>query len=180
VVGSLPGRRILLTGASGGVGHYFVEMAAAGGACVTAVSSTEARGRRLLELGACGIVTGVPEAGDPFDVVIETVGGDVFGQAWRRLRHRGLFVWMGQASRRPPTMDFFDWTGGRNATMRKFLYSDDGTDDAADLATLVRLVDTGRLHPEIGRTGDWSETPDALADLVARRVRGNVVLEVTT
>jgi NADPH:quinone reductase-like Zn-dependent oxidoreductase len=180
VVGSLPGRTILLTGASGGVGHYFVELAAAGGAVVTAVCSTEDRGRRLLELGACRIVSDVSQAAGPFDVVIETIGGDVFGRAWRQLDHRGLFVWMGQASRTPPTIDFFDWTGGSNATLRKFLYSDHETDEAADLATLVRLVAHGRLHPEIGRTDDWSRTSEALDDLVNRRVRGNVVLEVTT
>jgi len=180
VVGALPGRRILMTGASGGVGHYFVELAAAGGARVTAVCSTLTRGRRLLDRGACGVVTDVAQAHGPFDIVVETVGGDVFGRAWRQLAHRGLFVWMGQVSRQPSTIDFFDWTGGSNATMRKFLYTDDEADDSADLATLVQLVAQGRLHPEIGRTDNWSRTPEVLGDLLNRAVRGNVVLEVTT
>jgi NADPH2:quinone reductase len=177
-VGSLPGRSILLTGASGGVGHYFVEIAAASGARVTAVCSTHERGRRLTELGADTIVTDVSGAEGPFDVVIETVGGEVFPRAWRKLEDRGLFIWMGQASRQPPTIDFFDWAGGSNATMRKFLYADHDTDEASDLATLVRLVEAGRLHPEIGRTDHWTSTPVVLTDLVNRRIRGNVVLEV--
>ena len=63
--------------------------------------------------------------------------------------------------------------------MRKFLYSDSDVDTAHDLATLVRLVAAGRLHPEIGRTADWTGTPEVLTELVNRRIRGNVVLEVS-
>jgi NADPH:quinone reductase-like Zn-dependent oxidoreductase len=179
VIGALPSRNILLTGASGGVGHYFVELAAAAGARVTAFTSTAARGERLRDLGAQRVVTNLDDAAGPFDVVVESVGGEVFPAAWRRLHPRGLFVWMGQASRRAPMFDFFDWTGGHSATLRKFLYSDSDIDDGADLATLVRLVAAGRLHPEIGLHAPWSDTRDALAALVARRVRGNAVLEVT-
>jgi hypothetical protein len=43
----------------------------------------------------------------------------------------------------------------------------------------VRLVNTGRLHPEIALVTDWTNTGAVLADLLARRIRGNAVLEVT-
>lgn len=179
VIGALPGRSILLTGASGGVGHYFVELAAGLGARITAVTSSTARGRRLADLGASEIVTDIADAGGPFDVVVESVGGEVFPAAWRHLHPRGLFVWMGQASRRPATIDFFDWTGGANATLRKFLYSDSDIAESDDLATLVRLVAADRLHPEIDLIADWATTADVLDSLLARRIRGNAVLEVT-
>lgn len=179
VIDALPGRSILLTGASGGVGHYFVELAAGLGARVTAVTSSAARGERLAELGAAEIVTDVADARGPFDVVIDSVGGDVFSAAWRRLRPRGLFVWMGQASRAKPTIDFFDWSGGTGATLRKFLYSDSDVPPGDDLATLVRLVETGRLHPEIGVLTGWANTSRVITELLARRIRGNAVLEVT-
>lgn len=52
--------------------------------------------------------------------------------------------------------------------------------DADDLATLVRLVDRGHLHPEIGRTDPWHNTPAVLDALLARQIRGNAVLEVTS
>ncbi len=72
-----------------------------------------------------------------------------------RLTNRGLLVWLGQASRQPPVLDFFDWRGGASATLRKFDYEDSEVSDGDDLATLVRLVTSGHLHPEIGllRTG---------------------------
>ncbi|HEU5008865.1 MAG TPA: zinc-binding dehydrogenase [Jatrophihabitantaceae bacterium] len=178
-VGALPGRSVLITGASGGVGHYFVELAAGLGARITALCSSAGRGRRLIELGAERVITNLDEARGPYDIVVESVGGDLFPAAWRLLSDRGLFVWMGQASRTPPTIDFFDWTGGANAQLRKFLYSDSDISDGDDLATLVRLVATGRLHPEIGLLTDWTNTGEAIAELLARRIRGNAVLEVT-
>jgi hypothetical protein len=48
-----------------------------------------------------------------------------------------------------------------------------------DLATVVRLVGTGRLHPEVGSLTDWTDTAGAITELRARRIRGNAVLEVT-
>ena len=47
-----------------------------------------------------------------------------------------------------------------------------------DLATLVRLVDRGALHPEIGLLADWSQTATALSDLRATRLRGNAVFTI--
>jgi NADPH:quinone reductase-like Zn-dependent oxidoreductase len=50
--------------------------------------------------------------------------------------------------------------------------------EAEDLATLVRLVAAGRLHPEIGRVDDWSRTGEAITALLNREVRGNIVLTI--
>jgi NADPH:quinone reductase-like Zn-dependent oxidoreductase len=175
-VGPLYGRAVLLTGASGGVGHFFVELAAAQGAHVTAVCASEERGLRLLELGARAVVTDVESARGPFEVVLDSVGGSTTQAAWRTLTHHGLLVWFGQASGTPPTLDFRDWTGGNNATMRRFHYLDGPDAVGADLATLAELTAAGRLTPEIGFLEDWSATPDAIAELLARRLRGNAVL----
>ena len=179
VTGSLAGQRVLLTGASGGVGHYVTELAAAQGAELTAVARSRDRGERLLELGAATVVSETEKADGPFDVIFESVGGDSLPAAWHRLATRGLLVWFGQASRVPPAMNFFDWTGGASATLRKFYYADSDITDGADLATLVRLVSRGHLHPEIGRVSDWRRTPDMLQALVTRQVRGKAILEVT-
>lgn len=174
----LASRRLLLTGASGGVGHYFVELAAAQGAEVTVVTATEERGRRLMGLGASTWVPDVERVDGRFDVALDSVGGRSTAIALSKLTDHGLLVWFGQASRTAPTLDFFDWTGGTSATIRKFLYTDDETPVVDDLATLVRLTATGRLHPEVGLLADWRDTPSVIDAIVGRTVRGNAVLTI--
>jgi NADPH:quinone reductase-like Zn-dependent oxidoreductase len=171
-----PGQRILLTGASGGVGHYTVELAAAAGAEVTAVSSSEERGRRLTELGAAHVVQDVADAQGTFDVVLESVGGKTFTVAASRLAPAGTVLWFGQASLEPVTLSFFDLFGITPLTIKHFPHWVSTTSDGEDLATLVHLVATNKLHPEVGRTADWAETATVLDDLTRRRIRGNAVL----
>lgn len=178
-VGALSSKRLLITGASGGVGHYLVELAAAQGAVITALAGSLERGRRLRELGAEEVINDLDASDGRFDVVIDSVGGDLLQRAWRRLTNDGLVLWMGQASRTPPTLDFLDWTGGSNARMRKFHYADSSFSDADDLATLVRLVGHGHLHPQIDEVHHWTQAPSVLNQLLSRRIRGKAVLEVS-
>ncbi|MBC3843022.1 zinc-binding dehydrogenase [Streptacidiphilus sp. 4-A2] len=178
--GPVAGRRILLTGASGGVGHYLTELAAGAGAELTAVSSSAERGSRLEQLGAAAVVREVADATGRFDIVMESVGGPDLPAALARLAPRGTLIWFGQASRTPVTLDFFDILNGPvSATIRQFSYADTDTPYGPDLATLVRLVAQGRLHPELGRVADWSETATTLTDLRDRHIRGNAVLTVS-
>lgn len=172
--GSVAGRRVLLTGASGGVGHYVTELAAGAGAELTAVTATAARGERLAELGA-QVVHEVAAAQGPFDVVLESTGGTDFPLALSKVRPGGTLVWFGQASRIPVTLDFFQLLGGpERVTIQHFHYA--GAPYGSELAALVRLVEQERLHPEIGRAADWTETADTLVDLRERRIRGKAVL----
>ncbi|MEV5242787.1 zinc-binding dehydrogenase [Streptomyces cinnamoneus] len=172
--GSLAGRRVLLTGASGGVGHYVTELAVGAGAELTAVTATPERGERLAALGA-EVVHDVAAARGPFDVVLESTGGPELPLALATVRPGGLLVWFGQASRTPVTLDFFQLLGGpERVTIQHFHYA--GAPYGADLEALVRLVEQGRLHPEIGRVADWSETANTLVDLRERRIRGKAVL----
>ncbi|MFE4620216.1 zinc-binding dehydrogenase [Streptomyces sp. NPDC056747] len=172
--GSLAGRRVLLTGASGGVGHYVTELAVAAGADLTAVTATPERGERLAELGA-RVVHDVAAAQGPFDVVLESTGGPDLPLALSKVRPGGTLVWFGQASRTPVTLDFFHLLGGpERVTIRHFHYA--GAPYDSDLSALVRLVEQGRLHPEIGRVADWAQTADTLVDLRERRIRGKAVL----
>jgi len=178
VAGALASRRVLLTGAAGGVGHYFVELAAAQGAVVTAVTASAERGARLRERGAMEVVQHVDQASGPFDVGLDSVGDQTTAAVLGKLDAHGLLIWFGQASRVPPSLDFFDWGGGSSATIRRFSYTDTDTSDKEDLATLVRLVNSERLHPEIGLVEDWTHTQEAIEALLARRIRGNAVLTI--
>lgn len=175
--GPLAGRRVLLTGASGGVGHYFVELAIAQGAEVTAVSRTSSRGSRLRALGA-DVVTDLSDAVGPYDVVIESVGGANVAEAWARLRRRGHLIWLGQAGNEPALLDFFDWSGATSGTLTRFDYTDSDRSVADDLTALLHLVAGGHLHPEIGLVADWSGTGAAIRSLLDRELVGNAVLTV--
>jgi NADPH:quinone reductase-like Zn-dependent oxidoreductase len=177
MAGSVTGQRILLTGASGGVGHYLVELAGNAGAEVTAVTASAQRGSRLAELGATAVLRSVTDADGPYNLVLESVGGDSLARSLERLAPHGTLIWFGQASREPATLNFFDLLyGATSATIRHFSYTSFPEPYGADLAVLVRLVAAGRLHPEIGRVADWHETAAVLADLRERRIRGNAVL----
>ncbi|OWA08214.1 alcohol dehydrogenase [Streptomyces sp. CS113] len=172
--GSLAGRRVLLTGASGGVGHYVTELAVGAGAELTAVTATPVRGERLAELGA-HVVHEVAAARGPFDVVLESTGGSGLPLALSKVRPGGMLVWFGQASRTPVSLDFFQLLGGpENVTIQHFHYA--GAPYAADLAALVSLVEQDRLHPEIDRVTDWAQSAETLVDLRERRIRGKAVL----
>jgi NADPH:quinone reductase-like Zn-dependent oxidoreductase len=174
--GPLIGRRLLVTGASGGVGHYVTELAIASGAEVTAVSASQERGAKLAALGAT-VVAGPADAPGRYDVVMESVGGQSLAAARRKARTSGIVLWFGQASRAPATIDFFDWIDGTaGAPIVAFHYERGDFADRGDLATLVRLTATGRLHPEIGALLPWEHTPDVIDAIRQRRLRGNAVL----
>ncbi|GGR66988.1 MULTISPECIES: zinc-binding dehydrogenase [Streptomyces] len=178
--GPVLGRRVLLTGASGGVGHFVTELATAAGAEVTAVTRNAERGARLAALGAAEIVHDVTDARGPYDIVLESTGGRALSDALARLAGRGTLIWFGQAGRVPATLDFFDFFNGpESAVIRHFHYLDADTRLGDDLATLVRLTAEGRLHPEIGRVADWAGTATALTDLRDRRIRGKAVLTLS-
>jgi NADPH:quinone reductase len=87
-------------------------------------------------------------------------------------------IWLGQASRTPSQLDFFESFAQTGATIRHFDHDDSAVPDARDLATLVRLVAGGRSHPEVGFVADWTQTASALRDLRERRVRGSAVLRI--
>ena len=177
--GSLAGRRLLITGASGGVGHFVVELAVQAGAEVTAVSGTPQRGARLRDFGA-NVITDVRDADGWFDVAMESVGGTSFAAARRSVRPGGLVIWFGQASRERITLDFFEWIDGTvGAPIAPFDYTRSDRSDADDLAALVRLVHEQRLHPEIAMVGSWDQTPQTIEAIRARQVRGNAVLVVS-
>ena len=112
--------------------------------------------------------------------MVESVGGDLGSQAARKLCAGGLFLWFGQASAAPITLDFFQTLqAGAGLTLRHFVYMDaDGTRDAKDMATLLDLAAKGRLRIEVGHRGDWNATGAVLTEMAAGRLRGKAVLSV--
>jgi NADPH:quinone reductase-like Zn-dependent oxidoreductase len=145
---------------------------------VTAVSATPERGKGLLALGAAEVVTTVEASAGQFDVGIDSVGGTSTPAVWHKLSQHGMLIWCGQASRTRPQLDFFDWEGATSGTIRRFHYLDSDVPVAADLETLVRLVATDRLHPEVGTVEPWENIDTVITPLTERCIRGNAVLTI--
>ena len=177
--GPLLGRRVLITGATGGVGSFAVQLAVAAGAHVTALVSGAARVEAARSLGAHSVVSELSEDTGPFHLVLEGVGGKVLADAIHRLAPGGTVAAYGVAGSREPTpLAFYDFANGRlGRLIGFFIYATGEETFGEDLAVLAGLVADGSLRVE--RTvRDWSKTLDALEDLRERRVAGKVVLTV--
>ncbi|MDQ5834901.1 MAG: zinc-binding dehydrogenase, partial [Actinomycetota bacterium] len=98
VAGPLLGRRVLVTGASGGVGRFAIQLARDGGAHVTGVSSSPERAEGLAQIGANEVVGELSAEGEPFDVILESVGGASLAAAIARVAPWGTIVTFGNSS----------------------------------------------------------------------------------
>lgn len=180
--GALLGARVLVTGASGGVGSFAVQLAAAGGAEVTALVSGKHRIGALRGLGAGNVVTGIGEDAGPFDLVLDGVGGPVLAEAIHRLAPGATLVAYGIAGGADRTpLAFYDFAAAPLARLVGFFVYASGEDTfGRDLGVLATLVDRGRLDPQLGSVRDWAETTDAVEALRRRTVTGKTVLTVPT
>lgn len=174
--GLLLDRRVLITGASGGVGRMAVQLAALGGARVIASVGAKARGEGLGELGAHQVVVGLDGVGEPVDLILDTVGGPQLVEAWGLLAPGGQLQSIGWASGEPAVFPpYSTFALGPARTLRSF---GDAADVGADLATLVRLLAEGKITAGVGWRGPWDRAAEAAQALSERRVTGKAVLDV--
>ncbi|MFF0151699.1 zinc-binding dehydrogenase [Micromonospora sp. NPDC005203] len=174
--GPLLGRRVLITGASGGVGRVAVQLARLGGAYVVAVVGSPARGAGLTDLGADEVVVGLDAIIDPVDVVLETVGGAHLVAAWGLLAPGGVLHSIGWASGEPAVLPVNStFRPGAARTLRSF---GDATAPGSDLGLLADLVARGALRAPIGWRGSWQRLDEAADALRERRVAGKVLLDL--
>ncbi len=169
--GTLLGRRVLITGASGGVGRFAVRLASLAGAYVIASVGALTRGAGL---GADEVVVGLDGVGRPVDVVLDSVGGPQLVAAWRLLAEGGSLQSVGWTSGEPAVFPPYS-TIGPAKSLTSFVNSGAV---GADLAELVRLVAAGELAVEIGWQGPMERFADAAAAMRERRVGGKAVLDV--
>jgi NADPH:quinone reductase-like Zn-dependent oxidoreductase len=180
--------RVMILGASGGVGTCCVQLAKMVGAEVIACASNPDKLKRLGELGADHLLDytqvdfmkwtyekfGKPhrrkfEGG--MDVVVNYTGGDTWVKSMRVLHRRGRLLTCGATAGYDPQEDLrFMWTFelqilGSNGWMRE------------DLFTLLDLVQTGKLKPVIDKTFHLSQANEAFAMLEDRVVFGKVVVK---
>ncbi|MER5257940.1 zinc-binding dehydrogenase [Streptomyces sp. NPDC002855] len=174
---SLLARDVLITGASGGVGHFAVQLAALAGARVTALVGSPERAAGLCELGADRALTELAETGDDrFDLVLDTVGGPLVAQAWSSLAEGGTIHLVGYSSGQETT--FPSGTLFGFGEPRSIATYGDMTPTGGELTDLLGLMAAGKLSAPVGLRGDWQDVGDAVQALFARKVHGKVVLDV--
>lgn len=173
--GVRPGHRVAVTGASGGVGHFAVQLARLQGAEVVAVVGDPARGAGLAELGAERVVTKPEEIEDPVDVLLDNVGGPLLGALLGHMAEGGTVISIGAASGQDTPLAPYQLVGKRLTLVGH----QDGGRSAADLDHLARLVADGRLKVSVSRVADWQAAGEVADDIVGRRVRGKAVLTLS-
>jgi NADPH:quinone reductase len=182
IIGSVLDRRVLVTGASGGVGRFAVQLARLAGARVTGVSASPERSRGLLDLGVQEVIAELEPAGPEFDAIVEGVGGATLGAALQRVAAWGTVVSFASSDRAQvqfPTRSLFARApGARLYGLYIFAQLHRERSGARDLLRLAQLVDGGRLECSIDHEASWRTAPEAIAALLDRRVAGKVVLHI--
>jgi NADPH:quinone reductase-like Zn-dependent oxidoreductase len=171
-------RKVLVTGAAGGVGRFAIQMATHLGGYVTAVVGSETRGEGLRELGAEEVVVGMPEGG-AYDVILESVGGASLARAMELVAPRGTVVSYGASDPSPTTFSagpFFRKGGARLYGLIVFEEVAHHRSAGLDLALLAEQVERGVLRVQRELVVSWRDPQAAIDALMARRVRGKAVL----
>ena len=168
----LLGRRVLITGASGGGGHFGVQLAALAGAHVIASVGSPARGEGLPALGATEVVVGLEGVTAPLHFVLDNVGGPQLAAIWRLLGEGGVVQCIGTTSGEEAS--FASLTGARKS-LEAFTKGPRAGDD---IAYLMALMQQGKLRVDVGWRGSWSRIAEASDALFGRRVAGKAVLDI--
>jgi NADPH2:quinone reductase len=173
------GRRVLVTGASGGVGRFAIQLAHLGGAEVTAlISGSSARAAGLRRLGAGEVVSDLAQLRGRFDLILESVGGDALGRLVTMVDPQGTLVMFGNSSNDLTTFNVRDIYLDALIRLQGFELFYGGDPFCRDLAYLVGLVAEDKLDPQLAGELSWEEMPEALERLRNRDVAGKVALTV--
>jgi alcohol dehydrogenase len=183
------GERVLILGASGGVGTCCVQLAKAAGCEVIAVTSSAVKADGLKAIGADHVINtstggyvdfikekyGKPRTRGPsggIDVCVNYTGGDTWTECFRAVKRGGRILTCGATAGFDPKTDLrYIWS---------FEYNIIGSNgwEREDHVKMLELIDQGHLVPVIDRVVPMTEIGSAMRDLHERRVLGKVVLEV--
>lgn len=183
--GLLLGRKVLIDGASGGVGHLACQLARRSGALVWG----HVRRRELQPIVAewCGERTalgpdlGAAAAHGPFHLILDSVGGSALRAALKMLRPDGTCVHFGASEAAESTIasrDFFQAGGARLYGLTLFHELRRVEPASEGLAILAGLIAEGALRPLVAVEAPWSEIGAIARRLVDRDFAGKAVLHL--
>lgn len=180
-LGGFPvGRSVLVTGASGGVGHLAVQLARAAQMTVTGlIRNPEANAAAA---AVChNVLRDIHDAQGPYDHVLDGVGGEVLTRCVDVVSPHGMVVSYASTLMEPAALGP-RWFGAHvGATLRAMLLFDElryTQSAASDLSKLCALIAAGVLTPHIDVEADWIRGGELARDLLARNVTGKVVLNI--
>jgi alcohol dehydrogenase len=183
------GEKVLILGASGGVGTCCVQLAKLVGAEVIAVTSSDDKAEKLKEIGADHVVNATKEDyvqwvidryGKPrtwggaggVDVIVNYTGGETWAQCFRALKHQGRLLTCGATAGFDPKTDIrYIWSFEFN-----IIGSNGWT--VEDHVELLEMIAAGRLKPVIHSVRPLNELAISLQELIDRKVFGKAVLTV--
>ena len=177
-----PGEKVLVNGASGGVGTFAVQIAKSLGAEVTGVCS--ARNVELVRsIGADHVIDYTREdftkRAERYDFFLDNVGNHSLADSRRVLKSSGQYVQIGGPVPR--------WTAGLGGVLQMMVLSvfvkpktraHLAVPNADDLVTMAGLLESGKVKPVIDRIHPLSEVPEAIRYLEEGHARGKVVIRV--
>jgi NADPH:quinone reductase-like Zn-dependent oxidoreductase len=178
-----PGQKVLITGASGGVGTFAVQLAKAFGAQVTGVCSTT-KADLVRSIGAARVIDYTREdfadGKERYDVILDIGGNPSLSRLRRALAPTGTLViaggetggrWLAGSDRQIRALLLSRFVGQKLTT---FIC----TQNHQDLIVLTELLEAGKITPVIDRTYPLSEAPEAIRYLEQGHARGKIVITV--
>ncbi len=178
-----PGQKVLIIGASGGVGTFAVQLAKVFGAEVTAVCSTT-KVDMVRSLGADHVIDytrdDFAEGEQRYDVILDIGGNSSLSRLRRALAPKGTLVIVGGETGGR-------WLGGTDRQLRALLLSRFvgqklgtfiSSENHEDMLVLKELIEAGKIAPVIDRTYPLTEAPQAIRYLEQGHARGKVVITV--
>lgn len=182
--GMLLGKAVLVTGATGGVGNFAIQLARLSGAEVIAHIRQPEQEAIVKAAGAHRAVIGadLPLADPPvYDLVVESVGGNTLAAALGSVAPDGVVVLLGTSGEREVTFNaqrFYSMSTG--ATLYGLILFHNLKQESATigLSRLLRLIATGQLTTHIAVEAPWTEVADLAQQLLDRRYSGKAVLHL--
>jgi 2-desacetyl-2-hydroxyethyl bacteriochlorophyllide A dehydrogenase len=167
------GQKILIFGASGGVGNYAIQLAKYFGAEVTGVCST-AKLELVKSLGADKVIDytkeDFTESGETYDVIFDTVGKSSFFRSSRSLKKKGFYIFATFGLPKLVQIIWFSITSNKKIIIGLL------KGRAEDLIFLRELIEKGKIRVVIDRTYPLEQTAEAHSYVETGRAKGKVVI----
>lgn len=175
-----PGQRVLINGASGGVGTFSVQIAVALGAHVTGVCSH--RNLELVrKLGAHRVIDYTEDdfttEGEQYDLILDVAGSRKAKDALKAVKPGGTLVLIGMTSFGLLVSNLMKGSGQAKKQGKRFV-NFTAQANGEDLKTLMDMVKSGTIDPTIDRSYPFDQLPDAIEYIETMRASAKVVVEL--